>query len=88
MALPEYVASIVAAGDLPALAFIVLKFGSEAVVRLVAGLAAIISSDTRTETCLTVLRTLRGKDDSPPSLPTGFTPEGAQQAPDSGASGS
>jgi hypothetical protein len=70
MALPEYVAPIVAAGGPVALLIVVLRFGSDAVLRLLAGAVAVLTSDEkRGARCLEVLRLLRGKDDPPPSLP-------------------
>jgi hypothetical protein len=70
MALPEFVAPVLAAGGPVALLIVALKFGPDAVVRLVAGLAAVLTKDKeRGERCLKVLRILRGKDDPPPTLP-------------------
>jgi hypothetical protein len=71
MTLPEYIEPIMAVGGPVALVVIVLRFGPDAVVRLVAGLAAVLTKDKdRGDRCLKVLRILRGKDDDPPpSLP-------------------
>jgi hypothetical protein len=75
MTLPEYIEPIMAAGGPVALVVIVLRFGPDAVVRLVAGVAAVVTKDKdRGDRCLKVLRILRGKDDDddpPPSLPGG-----------------
>jgi hypothetical protein len=60
------------AGGSAALIFVILRFGPDAVVRLVAGLIAAITKDKeRGERCLKVLRILRGMDDDdpPPPLP-------------------
>jgi hypothetical protein len=70
MALPEYVAPIVAAGGPLALVVVVLRFGPDAVLRLLAGAVAVLTKDEkRGARSLEVLRLLRGKDDPPPSLP-------------------
>jgi len=72
MALPEFVTPVLAAGGPVALVFIVLRFGPDAVVRLVAGTVAAFTGDReRGERCLKVLRILRNKDedDPPPALP-------------------
>src|SRR5260221_5826430 len=65
MALPEYLVSAVArGGPVVLLAFVALRFGPDAVVRLVAGVAAVVTKNTeRGDRCLKVLRILRGKDD-------------------------
>jgi hypothetical protein len=66
--LPEYV---VAAGGPAALLLVVLCFGPHAVLRLVAGLLAVLTSDEeRGQRCLDVLRVLRGRDTPPPSPPS------------------
>jgi hypothetical protein len=67
MALPEYVAPILAAGGPTAFVVVVLRFGPDAVLRLLAGTIAVLTNDEkRGERCLKVLRLLRGKDDPPP----------------------
>jgi hypothetical protein len=72
MPLPEYVESVLAAGGPVALLLVVLRFGPDAVVRLLAGAVAVLTGDKdRGERCIQVLRVLRGKDDPPPSLPGG-----------------
>lgn len=55
-----------------ALVFVVLRYGPDAVVRLLAGIFAVVSrDDDRGKRCLEVLRVLRGRDrdNQPPSLP-------------------
>jgi hypothetical protein len=76
MAFPEYVAPILAAGGPVALVIVVLRFGPDAILRLLAGAVAVLTSDEKRGTrCLEVLRLLRGKADPPPSLPdTGTDP--------------
>jgi hypothetical protein len=67
MAFPEYVVPILAAGGPVAFAIVVLRFGSDAVLRLLAGAVAVCTKDEQRGTrCLEVLRPLRGKD-GPPS---------------------
>ena len=69
-AFPEYVAPILAAGGPVAFALVILRFGPDAVLRLLAGTVAVLTSDEkRGARCLEVLRLLRRKDDPPPSLP-------------------
>jgi hypothetical protein len=61
MTLREYIEPIMAVGGPVALVVIVLRFGPDAVVRLVAGLAAVLTKDKdRGDRCLKVLRILRG----------------------------
>jgi len=63
MALPEFVAPVLAAGGPVALVAVVLRFGPDAVLRLVAGLAAVLTADEkRGRRCVEVLRALRGRD--------------------------
>jgi hypothetical protein len=80
--LPEYITPVLEAGGPVALVFIVLRFGPDAVVRLLAGSVAVLTGDDkRGERCVKVLRALRGqdddpspppkKDDPPPALPGG-----------------
>jgi hypothetical protein len=71
MALPEYLAPVLAAGGPVALVAVILRFGSDAVLRLVAGLAAVLIRDEkRGQRCLDVLRVVRGRDLPPPSTPS------------------
>lgn len=66
MPLPEYLTPVLTAGGPIALVLILLRFGPDAVVRLVAGTAAVfIKDEKRGERCLKVLRILRKMDDSP-----------------------
>jgi hypothetical protein len=68
LALPEYITPVLAAGSPIALAFILVRLGPDAVVRLLAGSVAVFTGDEkRGERCLKVLRILRSQDnDSPP----------------------
>jgi len=71
MALPQYLAHVVAAGGPVALVLVVLRFGPDAVLRLLAGTVAVLTRDEkRGQRCLDVLRVLRGRDQSAPSLPS------------------
>ena len=68
MALPEYVAPILATGGPVAFAVVVLRFVPDALLRLLAGAVAVLTKDDkRGARCLEVLRLLRGKDVPPPS---------------------
>jgi hypothetical protein len=50
--------------------FVVLRFGPDAVLRLLAGTVAVLTRDEqRGKRCLGVLRVLRDRDGEPPSLP-------------------
>ena len=87
MSLPDYVAPVVAASGLPAALFIAIRFGSDAVLRLLAGAVAVLCHDEkRGERCLEVLRILRKKDDPPPAdsrcTPRLANPPDAQRAPE------
>lgn len=69
MTLPEYITPVLEAGGPVALLFVALRFGPDAMVRLLAGSVAVLTGDEkRGERCLKVLRILRGKDsgDDPP----------------------
>ena len=74
MPLPEYV---VTAGGPVVLVLVVLRFGPDAFLRLLAGTVAILTcpKDKRSERSLDVLRILRGRDQLPPSLPSDCLPE-------------
>jgi hypothetical protein len=77
MALPEYITPILAAGGPVALVVILLRFGPDAVVRLVAGVAAVLTGDEkRGERCLRVLQLLHGKDDEDEPPPPAPSPTG------------
>jgi hypothetical protein len=70
MALPEYIAPVVAAGGPVALVFVVLRFGPDALLRVLAGTVAVLTSDEeRGKRCLKVLCALRRRDDPPKLLP-------------------
>lgn len=70
MALPEYVGPVLAAGGPVALVAVVLRFGPDAVLRLLAGTVAVLGDEKRGERCLEVLRILRGRDPSTPPAPS------------------
>ena len=66
-AFPECVVPILAASGPVAFAIVVLRFGPDAVLRLLAGAVAVCTKDEkRGARCLEVLRILRGKDSPPP----------------------
>jgi hypothetical protein len=69
MALPDYVAPVLAAGGPVALVLVVLRFGPDAFLRLLAGTVAVLGDEKRGQRCLDLLRILRNRDQSPPSLP-------------------
>ncbi|MGH3205569.1 MAG: hypothetical protein ACRDOA_08435 [Streptosporangiaceae bacterium] len=65
--MPDYVAPILAAGGPAAIILIVLCLGPDAVLRLIAGIVAVVTRDEkRGERCLEVLRALRERDRRPP----------------------
>jgi hypothetical protein len=67
MALPEFVAPALTAVVSPALVLVILRFGPDAVLRLLAGTVAILTRDEkRGDRCLDVLEALR-RDRQPPS---------------------
>jgi hypothetical protein len=69
MSLPHYVAPVLTVVGTPTLAFVILRFGPDAVLRLLAGTVAVLTRDEqRGKRCLEVLRVLRGRDGEPPSL--------------------
>jgi hypothetical protein len=71
LALPEYITPVLTAGGPIALALIVLRFGPDAVLRLLAGSVAVLTRDKeRGERSLTVLRILRNRDDDDPPEPS------------------
>jgi hypothetical protein len=68
MALPEYALAV---GGPVALVAVILRFGPDAFLRLLAGTVAVLTRDEkRGQRCLDVLRVLRGHDTSGPSLPS------------------
>jgi hypothetical protein len=72
MSLPELVAPVIAVGSPAALTGIILRFGPDAALRLLAGTVAVLTHDqTRGERCLEVLRVLRrtGQRPEPDSAP-------------------
>jgi hypothetical protein len=65
MTISEYVTAIVSVGNPAALAFVILRYGPCAVLRLLAGIAAIVTKDDkRAQRCLEVLRLLRARERS------------------------
>lgn len=77
MSLPEYVTPVLAAGGPVALLLVALRFGPDALVRLLAGTVAVLTRDKeRGERCLKVLRILRNRDDDDPpnSSPAELSP--------------
>jgi hypothetical protein len=67
MALPECVAPVLTAGGPVAVLLVVLRFGPDAVLRLLAGSVAMLTRDEkRGQRCLDVLRILRNQGESPP----------------------
>ena len=71
MALPEYITAALAAGGPVALTLIALRFGPDAVVRLLAGaVASLTHDDKRGERALKVLSIMRNRnDEDPPESP-------------------
>ena len=68
MPIPEYVAPILVVGSPVALALVILRFGPDAFLRLLAGTVAVLTrDDKRGQRCLEVLRVLRGRDTPQPS---------------------
>lgn len=69
MALTEYVVPVLSTAGPAGFAYVVMRFGPDAVLRLMAGTVAVLTSDKdRGERCLEVLRVLRGRaapDDRP-----------------------
>ena len=67
MALPEYIAPVLAAGGPVALALVILRFGPDAFLRVLAGTVAVLTGDEkRGKRCLDVLRIIRKRDESSP----------------------
>ena len=89
MALPEYVAPVLAAGGPVALVLVIVRFGPDAFLRLLAGTVAVLTRDEkRGQRCLDVLRVLRGRDAPPPSLPSDSSSERLPETPEGHAHGS
>jgi hypothetical protein len=75
MPLPEYVAPVLAAGGPVALALVVLRFGPDALLRLLAGAVALLGDDKRWQRFLALLCVLRGRDPFPSSAPSDSAPD-------------
>ena len=70
MVLPEFVMPVLSIAGPAAPTFVVLRFGPDTVLRLLAGTVAVLTRDEkRGKRCLEVLHALRGRDGEPPSLP-------------------
>jgi len=72
MSLPEFVTPVLSIAGPVALVYVILRFGPDAVLRLLAGIVAVVTGDDeRGKRCLEVLRVLHGRDhdNQPPSLP-------------------
>jgi hypothetical protein len=70
MPLPEFLTPVLHVGGPVALVIVVLRFGPHAVLRLLAGVVVVLTRDEkRGQRCLDLLRILRNRDQSPPSLP-------------------
>jgi len=78
MSLPHYVAPVLTVVGTPALLFTIMRYGPDAVLRLLAGTVAVLTRDEqRGERCLEVLRILRRGPEQPPDgygVPTGELP--------------
>lgn len=90
MPLSEYITPVLAAGGPITLVLVALRFGPDAVVRLLAGTVAVLTRDEkRGERCLKVLRVLRSMDDpaAPHAEPAGLPPnDDADATPNAKAS--
>ena len=71
MPIPEYVAPALHVGGSVALVLVILRFGPDAFLRLLAGTVAVLGDEKRAKRCLDLLRILRGRDTPPPSPPSG-----------------
>jgi hypothetical protein len=72
MSLPEFVMPVLSIAGPVALVYVILRFGPDAVLRLLAGIVAVVTGDDeRGKRSLEVLRVLQGRDrdNQPPSLP-------------------
>ena len=70
MPLPEFVTPVLSIAGPAALVLVILRFGPDAVLRLLAGVGAVMTRDEqRGKRCLEVLRVLRGQDDKLPPAP-------------------
>lgn len=80
MALPEYALAV---GGPVALVAVILRFGPDAFLKLLAGTVAVLTRDEkRGQRCLDVLRVLRGRDPSPSSPPSDSSSERLAEAPE------
>jgi hypothetical protein len=90
--IPEYVAPILVVGSPVALALVILRFGPDAFLRLLAGTVAVLTrDDKRGQRCLDVLRVLRvlrGRNTPLPSAPSGSLPERLPEVREDHARGS
>jgi len=82
MALPEYVEPVL--GPV-ALVLVILRFGPDAFLRLLAGTIAVLGDEKRAKRCLDVLRILRGRDQPPPSPPSDSGPNPLPEDPEGNA---
>lgn len=65
MPLAEYLGPVLTAGGPVALALVVLRFGPDAFLRLLAGTVAVLTADEkRGKRCLEILRILRNRNQS------------------------
>jgi hypothetical protein len=72
MSLPEFVTPVLSIAGPVALVYVILRFGPDAILRLLAGIVAVVAGDDeRGKRCLEVLHVLcgRDRDNQPPSLP-------------------
>ncbi len=75
MAAPDYLGPILATGGPIASVAIMIRFASNAALRLLAGAVAVLTKDDdRGQRCLELLRILRNKDSPPPSDPDNDSP--------------
>jgi hypothetical protein len=66
MPLPEFVTPVLSIAGPVALVLVILRFGPDAALRLLAGTVAVLTrDDQRGKRCLEVLRELRGRDGEP-----------------------
>ena len=67
MPLHAYLAPVITAGGPVAIALVVLRFGPDAFLQLLAGTVAVLTSDEkRGKRCLDLVRILRNRGQSPP----------------------
>jgi len=85
MALPEYVGPVLAVGGPIALVGVVLRFGPDAFLKLLAGTLAVLGDDKRWQRCLDLLRVVRSRGQLPPLLPSDASRTGGPIARPEGA---